>query len=239
MVLAQGDRMVSKPGFRHGAIVLFTLVLSWVGGAQARAQGSAQAVPVAGGDASVPDQPAPPRFEGDAVALPSSSQSSQAPAVQARTWYGYQIMLADAASIGLGLAVNSPEVVIVGYLGAPLVLHGIHGRLGWAIASLMMRGILPILGIAIGTQFRNCNANGDECALGGAIVGGSIGTLTAMLLDWSLAWGKAASPSPVAGPGELKDDQRARPGRSAGLVLTTAGLAARSNGLSLVLGGTF
>jgi hypothetical protein len=161
------------------------------------------------------------------AAAPSPlTRPTPAPAERRTSWYGYQIVLADAASIGLGLLLESPEVLIAGYLAGPVIIHGVHRRAGLAILSPVTRVVLPLIGVAIGTLHKTCNANYDECNLGGTIVGGGIGVLTAMILDWSLGWEKSAVPPPVKRT-------------STGLALTAFGLAPSPTGVNLVLGGTF
>lgn len=237
MTFARSDFMVSKPVLRQVVVGAFALALSWAGGAQAYARANA-------GEASAatsPSQPAPPRARDTLVAPPASRLTSQsaAPAASTMRWYGYQIMLADAASLGLGLAVNRPEVLIAGYLLGPAILHATHRQGLQTVMSPVMRALLPALGIAIGTQFKTCNANGDECELGGFFVGGGIGLATAIILDWSLAWKKTASPAPPVSRSALDDDGQTRPASPSGLTFTTAGFALNPNGPGLVLGGRF
>jgi len=156
-----------------------------------------------------------------------ASDGAEAAATTEQTsWYGYQVLLTDGASIGLGLLTDSPPVLIAGYLLGPVIIHGVHRRPGLAVLSPMMRVLLPVLGVAIGTQFKSCNAYGDECAVGGMIVGGSIGVAAAMILDWSLGWEK--SPARTA--------PKPRP---AGFALSALSVAPREGGVNLVLGGRF
>jgi hypothetical protein len=159
---------------------------------------------------------------------PASAAEAAEPATttQQTTWYGYQVLLTDGASIGLGLLTDSPAVLIAGYLLGPIVIHGVDRRAGLAVVSPLVGVFLPVLGVAIGSQFKSCNAYGDECAVGGSIVGGSIGVAAAMILDWSLGWEKTSVP-PAPKP------------RSAGFALSALGVAPREGGLNLVLGGRF
>jgi hypothetical protein len=155
-----------------------------------------------------------------------ASDGAAAAATQQTSWYGYQVVLTDGASIGLGLLTDSPTVLIAGYLLGPIIIHGVHRRPGLAVLSPMMRVLLPVLGVAIGSQFKSCNAYGDECAVGGTIVGGSIGVAAAMILDWSLGFEKSSTP-PAPNP------------RPAGFALTALGVAPHEGGLNLVFGGRF
>jgi len=157
---------------------------------------------------------------------PAHATEGAEPAPPTTTWYGYQTLLSDGASIGLGLLTDSPYVWIAGYLVGPVIIHGVHRRPGLAVLSPLMRVVLPVLGVAIGTQFKSCNAYGDECAVGGAIVGSGLGIAAAMILDWSLGWEKAPTP--------------ARPNpRPAGFAVSALGIAPHEGGLNLVFGGRF
>jgi len=69
-------------------------------------------------------------------------------------------------------------------------------------------------------------------------VGGGIGIVVALILDWSLAWAAPAPPSTDAGSAHAAD-REAKPGRPTGFTITTAGLAPSTNGFNLVLGGRF
>jgi hypothetical protein len=159
----------------------------------------------------------------NAAPAPASVAPAPAPAQELTNWYGYQILLADAATIGLGLVAESPALLFAGYVVGPIVIHALHRRKGLAALSPMMRLFLPALGIGIGTQFKTCNANGDECAMGGLFYGGGIGVATALILDWSLGWEKSAPPS--------------EPPR--GFAVATAGVRPTGDGFTFVLGGTF
>jgi hypothetical protein len=163
-----------------------------------------------------------PSFAG-AAPEPAGARVAPAPAPELTSWYGYQILLADAATLGLGLAAESPELLLAGYLAGPIIIHAVHRRKGLAALSPMMRLFLPALGIGIGTQFKTCNANGDECEMGGLFYGGGIGVATALILDWGLGWEKSAPP----------------PEPPRGFAVATAGVRPSGDGFTFVLGGTF
>ena len=152
-------------------------------------------------------------------------------------WYGYQIVLSDLASLGAGLAMDNPYVLGGGYLVGPSLVHGLNGRKGMTVISPMLRLLLPTLGILIASTHKSCNSHGDECDMFGLFVGGGIGMGTAMLLDYSLAWRRAAPSGLSPGPGKPGEaTQTAKPAR---VSLTSAGVAPTANGLSVVLGGSF
>jgi hypothetical protein len=225
--------MLSRPILANTPGVL-ALLLSTAGVAEAQSEPS----PRTGSRAIVPYQPAPPPA-GYAPSQLTEPCRAQAPEEPGSSWYGYQIMLADAASIGLGFATQRAEVLLAGFFIAPSVVHGLHRRPVQAVISPIARLVLPLIGMSIGSTFRNCNTGGDECYLGGMIYGTGIGVAAAMILDWSWAWSRppVVAPHPTAyAMGESEDPS---PAKSSGLAITTAGLAPTAQGVNLVLGGRF
>ncbi|HEY3237794.1 MAG TPA: hypothetical protein VGJ84_23945, partial [Polyangiaceae bacterium] len=73
-----------------------------------------------------------------------------------RTWYGWQILIADAASatlFGVGAATGSSEATtagIIGYLAAPAVVHFAHKRVGVGFGSFGIRVGGPLAGALTG-----------------------------------------------------------------------------------------
>ena len=216
------DARASTRGNRRATRRLVgALACALVGAAATSARADGEAVTGAGSEAE------------SAVGLPTPAAPSSRPGPTTRltSWYGYQILLSDAAFVGLGFATDKPEVWFPGYLGAPILIHALHGRVDLAVLSPAARLILPLVGMAIGSQHKHCNAGGDECELGGAIVGAGTGALVAMLLDWGLAWNREVVPTSETVP-------PAAPAKPAGPSVS-GGFAPRRDGLSLVLGGTF
>lgn len=220
IAIANEVTMANLAGRRAAGIC--ALGLSWVCVARAWA-GAHQ------GDAAAVVAPAPPP-------LPGAQDQQAPPETRWTNWYGYQLVLADAAFVGLGLAVDHAEAWLPGYVGAPILVHALHHRVDLAIVSPVMRLVLPLLGAALGSQHRSCNANGDECAIGGAIWGGSIGAAVALLLDYGLAWERQAVPSGAVSRQRPEDRRRPPP---TDLWTMTAGLVPRDNGLRFVVGATF
>lgn len=185
----------------------------------------AQAQPVG---AIEPYQPTEP----PGWASPQGLYLSPAP-VPAKRWYGYQLMLADAAWVGLAVA-SGPKggLFALSYLVAPPIIHGVHHNVAMAVASPLIRSLVPVLGAVIGARAESCPAHDEQeldfCGLGGAIAGFGIGMLVAMVVDYSLAWETvAAAPAPS-------------PPRSYSRVsLSSAGVAPLANGAAVVLGGRF
>jgi len=188
--------------------------------------------------ALVPYQPAPPP---PSYLLSPSAEIGRGPSSVAPSgsWYGYQLMLADAVSIGLGIAAESGEVLLAGYFVAPIILHGMHRRPVLAVVSPITRFLFPLIGMTLGSTVRNCNQHGDECALGGMIYGAGIGVAAAMILDWSLAWSAPATLAPTPRAYALEESREPSPVKSSSLAITTAGFAPNSKGVSFVLGGQF
>jgi len=109
-------------------------------------------------------------------------------------WYGWQIMLIDAAALGVvatDLALGeraSPVPGILGLgayaLGGPIV-HLVHQRPPAALGSLGLRLALPVVGALIGATAENCNR---RCTGGGpTLVGGVVGAVFAVGIDATLA----------------------------------------------------
>jgi hypothetical protein len=127
-------------------------------------------------------------------------------------WYGDEILYTDGAI--LLLTVPTIGVALLAYpLGGPIV-HAIHGNWGRAAGSLALRIGLPILGggIANGIMCESRNSSRSSrtddyyyddsssyCALGAALVGGSLGILAAMAVDSAaIAWEVPGSDTEVA-----------------------------------------
>ncbi len=188
--------------------------------------------------AALPYQPQPFN-EGTLAAPPALRVARPMPAPSAkRQWYGYQLMLNDAASIALiaGMA-GGGTIASVGELSfffGGSVVHGIHRRPGLAVVSPLMRGGFALLGAILGVAAENCGSHSEDfCGLGGAVVGGGLGLVTAMIVDYSLAW-TDASPNTDDSAAPVETSRVPR------VSFTSAGLAPlRDGGASVVLGGRF
>lgn len=136
------------------------------------------------------------------------------------TWYGWQTIASDLVAVGLttGSALSdartAPALGLGGLgvyaLGAPIV-HTAHGhvarggvdlglRLGAPIAGLFA-GFVTGLVIAFIAPPRRCGS--DQCfwayPLGGALIGGGAGVLTASAVDAAFfAWDGAPARAPAA-----------------------------------------
>ena len=148
-------------------------------------------------DAEVPAQPT----HVTRVSLPPGATSmahddawSQEPRTYRR--YGWMIMATDALTIGLGVATKRPEVAAAGYLmGAPFV-HAFNRQGKQSLWSLGARVGLPITGMLVGGIISGVASCAEwTCGMAAAGLGGSIGVVTAMSLDWFVFSKKANGPS--------------------------------------------
>jgi hypothetical protein len=182
----------------------------------------------------VDSEPAPRSVQAQALVPPSVQDVSPPPA--ATRWYGYQIMLSDAASLAL-LFGGGQWGAVAFYASAPPVIHVLNKRYELAVVSPLMRLALPALGVLIATHLQSCGEQEFLCPLGGAIAGLAIGTAVAMIVDWSLAWAPVSAAR--SSPSQSVAEQHARPARRPRISLTSAGLVPTNDGARLVLGGRF
>jgi hypothetical protein len=177
--------------------------------------------------------------------LPTEGASEAVPAAQitATRWYGYQVMLADVASLGL-LAMGQPKSFaqtpnvlttagLASFFLAPAVVHAMNGRPWLAVASPLLRVGLPVtVGLLWYAAF-SCRVESNFCGLDAIVLGGGLGLSTALVLDYVLARTPAAASSgPDAKPRSMK--------RSRWIELRAAAVApVDGGGAKLLLGGAF
>jgi len=120
-------------------------------------------------------------------------------------WYGWQIALADAASIGLmATGQEAPAVVgLVGWIVGGPIIHSAHEDFAAGGGDLVLRLGLPAAGtfIGLGTS-HGC----EECEgiPAGAGVGLLAGAVAAMALDYGLlSTHERVSVAPMRGGGVL------------------------------------
>jgi hypothetical protein len=125
-----------------------------------------------------------------AQAQPSVTPRRAAPAeaavrVETRR-YGWQIFLADVTMIGLAAATERDEAAI-GFLLAGPVIHALHGRLGAAGGSLLLRTGGPLasalLGLGICAAGEGDDDRLEECA-DGAAIGFVLGSIVSLGVDY-------------------------------------------------------
>jgi len=139
---------------------------------------------------SVPAPPPPPRADGES------------------TWYGWQPVISDAATIlatsALAGLPNQGTLTMAtfsaGYGLVPPIVHLAHGRPVIAALDLAVRVSALAIGFETGSlASANCGQNNPEsgsggCQLAGAFVGAAIGALGAMVLDAAvLSWDPPAA----------------------------------------------
>lgn len=145
---------------------------------------------------------------------PSAEDGS---AHRTHVWYGWQTLLADAASVTLAFAplvisppnVNAANTTLpigaLGYLAIPPAIHFAHGEGVRGVLSLGLRGALPALGYFAGGGINSCDRNSGKCGpnLAGPLlllVGAGV---AAIIDDAALAWtsgSDAPSPAPAPSP---------------------------------------
>lgn len=140
------------------------------------------------------------------------------------TWYGWQTLLADGASIAVTPAV--PLVGLGGYvLGGPIV-HLAHGRVGAALGSLGLRVGAPIAGGTAAYLIQG-KCRGDFCGVA-PLLGAGVGLISAIALDSALL---ARAPGEETPRAERRDAKAPRFVPSAG--------PRREGGFDVGLTGTF
>jgi hypothetical protein len=147
-------------------------------------------------------QPAPaPQVEPPAAAaIPLAPPSMVAPRDPATSppaassqWYGWQILLSDAAVFSFaGLTRNAS--VAYGWVGGGAIVHLGHGNVGRGVASAALRAGLPLVGAYLGAASAS-GCTGDWCGLGEVLAGGAIGMVSAELIDVALLAHDSAPPS--------------------------------------------
>jgi hypothetical protein len=125
------------------------------------------------------------------ASLPESTETKKEP-----RWYGWQTAAADATGLGLvftlGMTGGGQVMALPGVslLVTPAIIHGLHGNTKEAIASIVMRLVLPLVGLGIGSQAICADDSCDGTFKGvfGGFLGASIGLGAAMIVDAVLAW---------------------------------------------------
>lgn len=156
-------------------------------------------------DATPSEGSVPPAPSVDLLSLPiPDPPASRAPTPpsdpitprESTRWYGWQTVIVDGASVALlfpaaasknaGLQSTLLTASVGGYfLGAPFV-HALHGSPGRALGSLGLRVGAPLVGIALGSSLENCQNDSEEpnyCGFSGAVIGGVVGILSAIVID--------------------------------------------------------
>lgn len=110
-------------------------------------------------------------------------------------WYGWQTLTVDGAALLLlvvgGLAADGPgnageELAILAMgtyaLGGPIV-HFAHANGLQGLGSLGLRVVTPVVFGLVGYAVEDCSGGGEFCGLGGLVLGGALGIITAIVVD--------------------------------------------------------
>jgi hypothetical protein len=168
----------------------------------------------------------------------TSPPSACPPSSAAKQWYGYQLMIADATSIGI-IALSAPRRLddlagfgAVSLVLAPAIIHALHRRWWQTAASPAIRIVSPLL---IGLLWYAANpCSGKElCGLDAIALCGGIGMVMAMVVDYVWAW-KPVTVAPAPEP------KQASARRNHAIEFRAATVApVDGGGAKLVLGGSF
>lgn len=194
---------------------------------------------------------------GKGVVLRTSERSAVAAGVAApdyhrhpratgRRWYGWQTLIADAATVTLVPAVASQldkdgGAIALGmvssYLLASPIIHLAHGRPGIAAASLGLRTGMPMTGALLGAALSG-DCRGSFCGLEGAAIGFVLGVLGASALDAAVL---AREPRETRESDKSGDDdaRRAPKELKRGFAVTPTGGPRKEGGFDLGLGAVF
>jgi hypothetical protein len=147
--------------------------------------------------------PAPQAEPPPAAAIPLAPPSMAAPRDPAISppaassqWYGWQILISDAAVFSFAGLIRNPSVAY-GWVGGGAIVHLGHGNVGRGLASAALRVGLPLVGAYLGSASAS-GCQGDWCGLGETLAGGALGMVSAELIDVALlAHDSAPTPATV------------------------------------------
>jgi hypothetical protein len=131
--------------------------------------------------------PAPPASPDSGRQLLQTTDAQDAP--QPQVSYAGEIILGDIAAVAASaLLVSKTDAGLAATLPWLLVspaIHGIHGNPESSGFSLLLHAGLPITFGFVGYELDSANCAPDEwfCGLGGAVIGGAIGMLSATIID--------------------------------------------------------
>jgi hypothetical protein len=162
-------------------------------------------------------QPTPTPTTPNQPTQPTPTPTPSKPATRTeKVWYGWQNLVADAASItilSIGVANDSSGLRVAGGLGyvfASPTVHWIHGNIGPGFGSLGMRVLLPPIGLVVGivvgaiagaNESNNSIERTGSAIATGAIAGFFIGVAIPVALDAALlGWEKVEVPNTAMRP---------------------------------------
>lgn len=175
---------------------------------------------------------------GRAPAAPTAAESPASP-LQKRThshWYGWQTLMVDGVSLlvmpvvaAKAESTSALYLVVGGYaLGGPVV-HLAHGEIGRAAGSLGLRVAMPFLGALAGVMVQG-DCRGDFGCISGAIIGGGLGVVAAVVIDSAvLAYERVEDEPAVA----------KTPPKRSGVALSPLAGPRKEGGFDVGVGGVF
>lgn len=133
----------------------------------------------------------PPEEAEDEVDDRDTPESHPVREERERAWYGWQLMIADGASV-VALVSPVPSFAVPTHLLAPPLIHAGNGEGRGAWLSVGLRSTIPLAGIGLGflsAHLGACDRASDSChgswILGGLLVGMAV---AAIVDDTLLAW---------------------------------------------------
>lgn len=179
-------------------------------------------------------------LERTALAQETFAYRARTPATESR-WYGWQIILVDAATVGISLAAKDGRVAAAGYLGGAPLVHLAHLEPGHAGISLAVRAVAPLAGAALGYGLLSgvdCNGtrfSGCDAWIAATAIGAISGFVAASVVDVALL---SREDVPIADE-DRTPDARARRDREARRVRILPSVAPASGGAMAGFTGTF
>lgn len=180
------------PLLRRSIVAALAGVLVTAAAATARAD-DAPAAPKAEPPKEEPAKAEPAKTEAGDPAKPGEFQTNVRANVPKR-WYGWQIMLCDAAVVPQAIfAIKETSTVLyvtggMTYMVCPLAVHlFLHPaeNAGWSGgARIVTPAVLAGIGYIVGYAFPLPKKEGDSPSTYGALTGSAIGVGAAVLFDW-------------------------------------------------------
>jgi hypothetical protein len=157
------------------------------------------------------------------VCLSASANADEGVTPPARTsWYGYQTLIADGASLALvtvgGTFAPSPGARsafgfagVGSYLLAPFVIHAAHGQAGRGAGSFALRALAPVggalVGLAVSAMYLSVTDDPDNglatairagtIAGLGMYIGAGVGAVAAVTVDSAVLAREAERKEPI------------------------------------------
>jgi len=152
------------------------------------------------------DDPAPTSPPGPSTTAPASVPvTAPVTAPVQRRWYGWELILGDlgAVAVTVAVGVSTPPDLLVGMASGGVIyvlsgpaIHIANGNGLGAGLSLLMRAGLPVVGGLVGSATCRCSDQYLEPFFA-VVIGGSLGILTASVIDAAVLGWKPAETAPA------------------------------------------